>query len=181
MRNLDFETGNLAETSALDVARDDAGVAAENIRRIERSIQFMKQHLNQSLQASDLAAVANISTSHFFVLFKRVTGSAPIDYFIRLRMKQARGLLQGTSLQVKEIAGELGYCDPLYFSKLFKSVIGVTPTDYRKACHKLSIIHEERRCPEFSSGLRWPANEGGRTKQDGPNIFRPESRVLRKL
>ncbi len=135
MRNLDFEIGIQTEVRALDIAHEDAGITPENNRRIEKSIDYMEQHLNQPLRASDLAAVASVSTSHFFVLFKRVTGCAPIDYFIRLRMKQACELLERTSLQIKEIAGELGYCDPLYFSKLFKLVNGVAPTNYRKARH----------------------------------------------
>ncbi len=172
MRNLDFEIGSRTEIPASDIARDDVGLTPDNNRRIEKSIQYMEQRLNQPLRASDLATVANVSLSHFFVLFKRATGSAPIDFFIRLRMKQARELLESTSLQVKEIAGELGYCDPLYFSKLFKSVNGVAPTDYRKACHNVSSL-----------GLRWSHVERVRIAQDQPNNFQPASggRALNSL
>src|SRR5215469_10297812 len=107
--------------------------APDNRHRIERTIRYMAENLNRPLQASDLAAKANVSLSHYFVLFKRVTGCAPIDFFIRLRMKRARQLLETTSLNIKEIASVLGYEDPFYFSRLFKSVAGASPTDYRNA------------------------------------------------
>jgi transcriptional regulator GlxA family with amidase domain len=119
-----------------------AGVAGcgepEVVRRIEQSVVFMAQHLDRPLQVATLAAQANISPSHFFALFKRRIGSAPMDYFTRLRMQRACRLLEDTSLSVKEIASKLGYHDPFYFSRVFKSVNNLAPSDYRAAL---------RRCP----------------------------------
>jgi transcriptional regulator GlxA family with amidase domain len=91
----------------------------------------MTQHLNQPVRVAELAAQANVSPSHYFALFKRVTGRAPIDYFIRRRMQRARALLDSTTASVKEIAVALGYNDPLYFSRVFKSVNLAAPTRYR--------------------------------------------------
>lgn len=108
----------------------DAGSA--NAGRIRRTIAYMAQHLNQPLQVSTLAAQASVSTSHYFALFKRQTGSAPIDYFIRLRMNHARELLDSTRSSIKEIAAEMGYDDPFYFSRVFKSVHQVAPAEYRR-------------------------------------------------
>jgi AraC-like DNA-binding protein len=100
-------------------------------RKIEQTIAYMTQHLNKPLPVARLAALANISPSHFFALFKRHTGCAPIDYFIRLRMRRACDLLSTTSLSVKEVAGVLGYDDQFYFSRVFKSVNRVAPSEYR--------------------------------------------------
>src|SRR5665213_1226905 len=88
----------------------------ETVFRIEQSIKFMAQHLNRPMQVNTLAARANISSSHFFTLFKRLIGRSPMDYFTRLRMQCACGLLKNTSMSIKEIASETGYRDPLYFS-----------------------------------------------------------------
>jgi AraC-like DNA-binding protein len=113
------------------VAAARADAESETARRIEQCICFMREHLNQPLQVATLAAKACASPSHFFVLFKRVTGSSPIDYFIRLRMRRACQLLEAGSLHVKEVAAALGYEDPFYFSRVFKSTIHVAPKEYR--------------------------------------------------
>jgi AraC-like DNA-binding protein len=103
----------------------------ESERRIQQTIAYMMEHVNQSLQVAKLAAMANMSPSHYTALFKRRTGCAPIDYFTRLRMQYACGLLMATSLIVKEVAAALGYEDPFYFSRVFKSVNQVAPSEYR--------------------------------------------------
>jgi transcriptional regulator GlxA family with amidase domain len=103
------------------------------VLRIEEAVAYMQQHLDQPLQVATLAAKANFSPSHFFVLFKRRIGSAPIDYFTRMRMQRACRLLCETNLSVKEVAAKLGYDDPFYFSRVFKSVNRLAPSDYRAA------------------------------------------------
>lgn len=113
------------EQSAQDWAKP------EGARKIEQSVAYMAGHLNEPFQVAALAQAAHVSPSHFFVLFKRWTGFSPIDYLIRLRMREACRLLGSTSLSVKEISAGLGYDDPFYFSRLFKSVHGLAPSDYR--------------------------------------------------
>jgi transcriptional regulator GlxA family with amidase domain len=100
-------------------------------QKIAHTIAYMQQHLHQSLQLDGLAALANLSRSRYVDLFKRQTGYAPIDYFIRLRMHHARQLLDTTELSVKRVAAALGYEDPLYFSRVFHAVNELTPTEYR--------------------------------------------------
>jgi AraC-like DNA-binding protein len=103
----------------------------EAIRKIEECIAYMMRHLDRPLQASTLAAQANISPSHFFFLFKRYVGSTPMDYFIRLRLQCACRLLEKTEMSIKAIAYTLGYNDPYYFSRIFKSFNRITPSQYR--------------------------------------------------
>lgn len=114
-----------------DRASEPRREVPETDRRIGQTIAYMLQHLNQPLPVAKLAALANFSPSHFFALFKRRTGCAPIDFFIRLRMQHACQLLEATSLNVKEVAAVLGYDDPFYFSRTFKAVNRVAPSEYR--------------------------------------------------
>jgi len=116
------------ENSA-SAARDADEPAAA--KKIERSVAYMVRHLDKPLQVATLAAMANVSPSHYFALFKRLTGHAPIDFFIHLRMHRACVLLDSTWLRVKEVAAALGYDDPFYFSRIFKSVNRVAPSEYR--------------------------------------------------
>lgn len=101
-------------------------------QRITQTIAYMKQHLNQALKIDALGAIANLSRSRYVELFKQQAGYAPIDYFIRLRMHRACQLLDTTDASVKEVAMQLGYDDPLYFSRVFRAVNDLSPTDYRK-------------------------------------------------
>lgn len=101
-------------------------------QRIARTIAFMKENLDRPLRNPTLAAVAGLSLSQFATLFRETTGYPPIDYFNRLRMHRACQLLDTTALSVKEIATRLGYDDPLYFSRAFKTVMDLAPSDYRR-------------------------------------------------
>jgi transcriptional regulator GlxA family with amidase domain len=125
---------------------------SEVVRKIEQSISHMLRHLDEPLQVATLAAQANISPSHFFALFKRQIGCAPIDYFIRLRMQHACHLLDETILSVKEIAAKLGYDDPFYFSRIFKSVNHVAPSEYRALQKQPSPVLRSRAAAESGQG-----------------------------
>jgi AraC-like DNA-binding protein len=92
----------------------------------------MKEFMDQPLQVPTLARLAHLSPSHFFAVFKKSTGFAPKDFFIRLKIQRACEILEATDLCVKEVAAKLGYDDAFYFSRLFKSVNGVAPSDYRR-------------------------------------------------
>jgi len=120
-----------------EVSLLDSEATSEGARKVQQSIAYMMQHLDRPLQIARLAQVAHISPSHFFVLFKRWTGFSPMEYFIRLRMQRAAQLLVSTALSVKEAAATLGYDDPFYFSRVFKSVHALAPTDYRVMVEEL--------------------------------------------
>lgn len=70
-------------------------------------------------------------SDHFARLFKQVTGLLPSRFVIRSRIDHARRLLMSTSLPIREVAQLLGYCDEQYFSRQFKSHVGVSPSNYR--------------------------------------------------
>jgi transcriptional regulator GlxA family with amidase domain len=130
-RTREANLGSQGDVSSMPFVKQgkDRGLAAAE--KIEESIVYMTRNLNRPLQVSVLAALINVSPSHYFALFKRHTGCAPIDYFTRLRMEKARCLLDTTTASVKEVAAALGYDDPFYFSRVFKSVNQLAPSNYR--------------------------------------------------
>ncbi len=104
-------------------------------QKVTQCISYMKEHIRASLRLPMLARLANFCPSHFNAMFRRETGYSCIDYLIRLRMHEACQLLDVTNCSVKAIAARVGYEDPLYFSRVFKAMIGSSPLDYRRA-HK---------------------------------------------
>jgi transcriptional regulator GlxA family with amidase domain len=99
--------------------------------RLAASLEYMETYLNQPLKVTDLCAMVGLSESRYFELFKIATGTSPLNWLIRARMNRAGELLQASDLQIKQIAGQVGYEDPFYFSRLFKTVHGVSPSQYR--------------------------------------------------
>ena len=118
-------------TSSLTHPTSSNGAVIGTEERIAFTIGYMKRFMDQPLQVPALARMANLSPSHFFAVFKKRTGFAPKDFFIRLKIQCACDLLEATDLCVKEVAAKLGYDDAFYFSRLFKSVNGIAPTAYR--------------------------------------------------
>ena len=78
-----------------------------------------------------LAAEYNLSESVFRRSWRKHIGIAPQHYLIEQRMKMARKMLLETTLNISEIAWQLGYEDALYFSRLFHKFTGTTATTYR--------------------------------------------------
>ena len=99
--------------------------------KIKHVIDMMNHSLDRGLTIEELARGINLSVSHFAFVFRKRTGFPALDYFIRLKMQRACFLLDTTNLSVKAIAAELGFEDPLYFSRRFRRVHNCSPVQYR--------------------------------------------------
>lgn len=99
--------------------------------RIHAAMAYLRENLAASVSVSELARMANLSSSHFAALFKSTTGVGVIEYLARLRSAQARELLITTSMSIKDIAEAVGYADPYYFSRQFRHLNGVSPRAFR--------------------------------------------------
>lgn len=109
-----------------------AGRLRLNRARAEKSITWMQENIHRSPSLRELADQVNLSIPHYSALFKQEVGMPPVDYFLRLKMQKACQLLDMTTYSSKEIAHRLGYSDPYYFSRVFKKVMDMPPTAYRK-------------------------------------------------
>jgi len=69
----------------------------------------------------------------FFHLFRQHMGESPMLYLRRIRVNQARYLLEHTHLLVEEIAFDVGFSDPFHFSRVFRTLTGKSPIAWRKA------------------------------------------------
>lgn len=110
----------------------DKGKGKSGNDLIDASIAFMRENLDKVISVNELAEQFHYSSSHFLRLFKNKTGFSPIHYFNYLKIQKACQLLSFTDLSVKEISFELGFEDPLYFSRLFKKSMNMSPLKYKK-------------------------------------------------
>lgn len=124
--------------------------------RVAATVQYMASHLTERLNVNQLAALVHVSPSHYFTIFKRQTGYAPIDFLIRIRMCHGCLLLENQPLTVGEIAAALGYEDAFYFSRLFKQVSKVAPRDYRRLSAPARQGVRAAILPRFELSAIWP-------------------------
>ncbi len=103
---------------------------------LEQVQAYMLENIDGSVSLDELAAVAKMSKYHFSTRYRQLTGYSPIKHFLHMKMEQACQLLDTSELGVGEIARELGYEDPLYFSRLFSKTIGSSPRGYRASQRK---------------------------------------------
>jgi AraC-like DNA-binding protein len=112
-------------------SRHYTGTTAEKLDCVDSAILFMQEHLVENISLNDLSKQYNYSVSRFSNLFKQKTGYAPIDYFLQMKMQKACQQLDFTTDAIKNIAYSMGFDDPYYFSKRFRTIIGVSPKKYR--------------------------------------------------
>jgi AraC family transcriptional regulator of arabinose operon len=105
---------------------------ADARQRMEKCVVFMKGHLREPLKIATLAALVNLSRSHFTTTFRRVTGYAPLSYLNHLRMQRAVQLLNTTNLSIKQISEQLGFTDQFYFSRAFRKMHNHSPSEHRQ-------------------------------------------------
>lgn len=96
-----------------------------------KAIEYLHRHYRDDIGMEQLALLENVSCTTFRNIFRKHTGESPNEYLISLRITEACRLLTQTRMSVSEIAGEVGYSDPYYFSRLFKKKMGMPPLKYR--------------------------------------------------
>jgi AraC-like DNA-binding protein/ligand-binding sensor protein len=98
---------------------------------IARAKQFIVEHQTEELSLEQVAKSVNTSKFYFCKIFKKATGINFTDYLSRVRTERAKNLLLNPNLRVSEIAYEVGFQSLTHFNRVFKRILGRSPTDYR--------------------------------------------------
>jgi len=99
---------------------------------IRQANEFIEQHYaDPDLSLNEVAALVNLSASYFSVVFSQETGHTFKEYLTGIRISKAKELLRMTGLRSADIAYQVGYNDPHYFSSVFKKHTGLSPIEFR--------------------------------------------------
>lgn len=100
--------------------------------QLRTAIDYIHDHIQESLELGSIARAAGLSVFHFARLFKAATGNSPFQFVTRTRIERAKELLRKTRLPIFEIAERVGYRKSSHFSARFRTIMGCDPSAYRK-------------------------------------------------
>lgn len=101
-------------------------------QRLAPAIRYLEERFRDHVQLADLADHCDLSSTHIHRLFQRLLRMSPAEYLLALRLQEARRLLATTNEPLSEIALSTGFFDQSHFTKRFRKMTGMTPTQFRK-------------------------------------------------
>ena len=108
---------------------DRGGLLAWQLKRV---VDYIEAHLADRIAAVDLAALINVSTGQLFRAFKISVGVTPFHYIARRRVELACTLMRVTRQPLCQVAVACGLCDQAHLCKMFRRVIGISPSVWRR-------------------------------------------------
>jgi AraC-like DNA-binding protein len=130
-----YRASSLAYDFALSVLQTISGSGAatgEAPGGVARVLAHLAAHPGKAMSVTRMADLAGLSRAHFSRQFAAATGETPADYLLRENLRHAARLLAAEPPPpVRDVAAQAGFADANYFSKAFRRVFGVTPTEFR--------------------------------------------------
>jgi two-component system response regulator YesN len=133
--NGQFTAGHFCEVLDMDLAmlQERYLPAAGSVSTAElclRAKRIMEEHFSEEVSLEELSRKLGISQGHLSRSFKKETGMSPIDYLTQYRISQACRMLD-EGMRIVDVASAVGLADPKYFSRVFRKVKGLSPSEYR--------------------------------------------------
>jgi two-component system response regulator YesN len=99
-------------------------------RVVARAKRYILDHYMERITLEQVASSINISPGYLSTIFRQSAGVCFTDYVTRVKINEAKRLLRETDYKVYEVSEMLGYQNAYYFSRVFKKIVGITPTEY---------------------------------------------------
>jgi AraC-like DNA-binding protein len=99
---------------------------------IQIAIDYIQFNYNKKIKITDIADHIGIDSKYLCSLFKSTLAVSPYQYLLNIRFNKASELLKNENFSIADISRSVGYEDPLLFSKMFKKIKGMSPSEYRK-------------------------------------------------
>lgn len=128
----------LREKPTLEKGEKESGRAKKNIENafVDSIKDYLSENVYKNLSLMDICAHYNMSKSYLSRLFKNETGRGIIDYYIELKISEAKLLIRKEELNFTQIADKLGYGSIHHFTRSFKDRTGMSPSVYEKSVIK---------------------------------------------
>ncbi|MDP4271229.1 MAG: AraC family transcriptional regulator [Bacteroidota bacterium] len=101
--------------------------------RIIKTLRFIRENIDQKITVRQLASICCLSEDHFIRLFRQELRQTPIDYINRKKIEKSQLVMVVKNQTIKDIAYTLSFENVSYFNRLFKKMVGKTPSEYRKS------------------------------------------------
>jgi AraC-like DNA-binding protein len=95
-------------------------------------IEYIHANVSGNISLADMAKIAEVTPHHFASLFTKATGLSPHQYVLRVRIEHAKSHLKDDTLSIAHISRLVGFRTQEHFTKVFRRVVGITPTEFRK-------------------------------------------------
>lgn len=117
----------------IDPAPSDIVITSLDEKLIEKAVKYVEDNISRSdLSVEELSRELGMSRVHLYKKMLQITGKTPIEFIRVIRLKRAAQLLRDSQLHVSEIAFQVGFNNPKYFSRYFKEEFGVLPSAYQE-------------------------------------------------
>jgi YesN/AraC family two-component response regulator len=121
-----------AERDAKEDVPENALPERGKMRVVSESIlKYIDEHYKEDISLQDVAGMLHYSDAYFCKIFKHCFDKNFIVYLTEYRIEKAKLLLADVVINIKDVSQEVGYRDSNYFTKVFKRMVGVTPSEYR--------------------------------------------------
>lgn len=104
----------------------------KNHKEIQVVKNYMKVNYHKNITLDDLVELVHINKFYLIRIFKQEVGMSPIDYLIHVRIDEAQKMLRNTNIAIADIAHLVGFQSPSHFSKTFRELSNMTPSQYRR-------------------------------------------------
>ena len=126
----------------------DTRAVDADVQYVRTAVNMLINSVGKQIRVADVAKTIGISRSYLTSIFKREMKVSPQKFLMDFRMEKAASLLRSTDSPIGVVAAEVGYSDPLTFSKVFRKQFGINPSEYRRQKPQLVTYKKAR---EFKS------------------------------
>ena len=133
MKKLISLTRKGAGRSLIDPEPERIKITSLDEKMVEKAVKYVVANIKRpELSVEELSSHLGMSRVHLYKKLKAITGKTPVEFIRLIRLKRGAQMLRESQLNVSEIAYQLGYNNPKYFSKYFKEEFGILPSVYQE-------------------------------------------------